>query len=127
MKRALVVLTLISREASANPAASAQAEALFNDGKQLMARHQAAEACEKFDSSQKLDPAITTLINAADCHEKNKRLATAWSLFLDAERQTRGETTSEKLHTLARSRAQKLEARVSKLTIHVDPATTKLA
>jgi hypothetical protein len=130
MKQSLLVTSLtilLVRAASANPAASAQAEVLFNDAKTLMGKKQFAEACEKFDSSQKLDPALTTLLNAADCHEKNKQLATAWGLFLDAERQTRGDKANDKLHALAQTRAKKLESRLSKLTIQVDPAAAKLA
>lgn len=122
-----VLLVAASAPALAKPSSSAQAEALFDDAKALMAQKKFAEACDKFDSSQKLDPAITTLINAADCREKNNQLATAWGLFLDVERQTRGDAGAKKLHDLAQTRAKKLEPRLSKLTIKIDPATAKLA
>lgn len=125
--KVLALVVLSSTVAMAKPGASAQAEALFDDAKKLMAKKQFAEACDKFDSSQKLDPAITTLVNAADCREKNKQLATAYGLFLDAERQTRGDASAKQLHALAQSRAKKLEGRLSKLTIAVDGATAKLA
>ncbi|MFT3699398.1 MAG: hypothetical protein QM831_39990 [Kofleriaceae bacterium] len=124
--KALAFVLLASVTASAKPAASAQAEALFDDAKKLMAKKQYAEACDKFDSSQKLDPAITTLVNAADCREKNKQIATAYGLFLDVERQTRDDAKAKQLHTLAQTRAKKLEGRLSKLTIDVDGATAKV-
>ena len=70
---------------------------------------------------QKLNPADTTLINLASCREKQGELATAWGLFLDAERQTRSasDANTRQLHDLAADRAHKLEPRVSKLAINV--------
>ena len=35
---------------------------------------------------------VATLLNHASCREKNEQLATAWGLFLEAERQTRAAT-----------------------------------
>src|SRR5688500_16529073 len=80
-----------------------------------------AEACAAFEQSQKLEPAITTLLNLAGCREKLGQLATAWGLFLDAERQTRSasDKATEQLHKVAGDRAAKLEPRVPKLTIGV--------
>jgi hypothetical protein len=101
--------------------AGAQAEVLFREGRNLMAAGKIAEACNAFEQSQKLDPTVSTLVNLAGCREKNGQLATAWGLFLDAERQTRSATDADgkKLHSVAADRAKKLEARVSKLTINV--------
>jgi len=101
--------------------AGAQAETLFRQGKDLMARGQIAEACAAFDASQKLDPTIATLLNQAACREKNEQLATAWGLFLEAERQTRTATDAptQQLHQVAATKAGKLEPRLSTLTITV--------
>ena len=59
--------------------------------------------------------------NLAGCREKNNQLASAWGLFLDAERQTRSatDTTTQQLHGIAQDRAQRLEPRLSTLTISV--------
>ncbi len=38
-------------------------------------------ACARFRDSDKLDPAVGTRFNLADCEERRGRLATAWSLF----------------------------------------------
>lgn len=38
-------------------------------------------ACARFRDSDKLDPAVGTRFNLADCEEKRGRVATAWSLF----------------------------------------------
>jgi hypothetical protein len=111
--------------ASAQPA-GAQAETLFRQGRELLAAGKIAEACAAFDESQRLDPATTTLLNLAACREKNGQLATAWGLFLEAERQTRGSDNKAqlKLHEVAADRAKKLEPRVSKLSINVPQAST---
>jgi serine/threonine-protein kinase len=122
MIRVAIVLAfaLLSLPAQAQPA-GAQAEVLFREGRELMTAGKYAEACAAFEQSQKLEPAITTLLNLAGCREKAGQLATAWGLFLDAERQTRAasDNATKKLNDVAKSRAQKIEPRVSKLTINV--------
>lgn len=108
--------------AQAQPA-GAQAEVLFRQGKALMAGGKIAEACAAFDMSQKLDPTVTTLLNQANCREKNGQLATAWGLFLEAARQTSVATDamSQRMHVAAADRAAKLESRLSTLRIDVPP------
>lgn len=117
-----VVIALVTSIATsqAQPA-GAQAEALFREGRDLMDKGKLDEACAAFEQSQKLEPAITTLLNLAGCREDNHQIASAWGLFLEAERQTRSasDATSQQLHESARDHAKKLEPRVSKLTISV--------
>jgi len=117
---ALVIVLATARSAGAQ-SAKAEAEILFRQGKDLMKQGKTAEACDAFRESQKLDPTISTLLNEANCREKNGQLATAWGLFLEAERQTRGATDGEtkNYHQVALERSNKLERRVSKLTISV--------
>lgn len=104
--------------------AGAQAEVLFRRGRDLMSAGNTAEACAAFEASQKLEAATTTLLNLAACREKNGQLATAWGLFLDAERQTRAATddVGRQLHQVAGDHARKLEPKLSRLTIHVPDA-----
>lgn len=106
--------------AHAQPA-GAQAEVLFRQGITLKDEGKFGEACAAFDASAKLEPAITTLLNRADCREQNGQLATAWGLFLDAERQTRAATDppTQQLHLVAIEHAAKLEPRLSRLTVKV--------
>ena len=122
MRRWLTIAAtvIVAHVAHADPSA-AKAEALFRQGRELMTAGKFAEACAAFDTSQKLDPATTTLFNQADCREKNGQLATAWGLFVDAERKTRSATddVGAKLHKVAADRAGKLEGRLSKLTVKV--------
>lgn len=98
---------------------SAQAEQMFRDGKRLMQEQKYAEACAAFEASQKLDPLPTTLLNLADCREKNGQYASAWGLFLEAERQTRGDSSQRAFAKTAKERAAKLEPRLSYLIINV--------
>ncbi|HEX3475783.1 MAG TPA: hypothetical protein VHT91_12205 [Kofleriaceae bacterium] len=121
MKRAIaVVFVLWSSVALAQPV-GAQAELLCRQGRDLLAAGQVAEACSAFEDSQRLQPAVTTLLQLAGCRERLGQLATAWGMFLDVARQTRSAAgaTSQQLHDVARVRAQNLEPRVSRLTINV--------
>ena len=121
-----VWFVLGARLAGAQPA-GAQAEVLFREGKDLLAKGKIAEACAAFDASQKLDPTVATILNQANCREKNEQLATAWGLFLVAERESRAATDepTKQLHQIAVDHAAKIEPRLSTLTISV-PDETKI-
>ncbi len=82
---AVATLLLAPARASAESAADqAKAEALFGEGRRLLAASRFAEACPKFVESQRLDPAIGTQLNLGDCYEKTGRTASAWAVFRDA-------------------------------------------
>lgn len=110
---AAVLLAVGSGRASAQ---SAEAEVLFRDGKKLMAKGQYAEACLAFEGSFKKDPVATTLLNLADCREKNGQLASAWGHFVEAARLARGQGAIEKS---AQDRADALEPKLSYLVVAV--------
>ena len=116
----VLVVALAARVATAQPS-GAQAESLFRQGRELLAAGKVAEACAAFEESQKLDPVVTTLLNLASCRERNGQVATAWGLFLEAERQTRSSSddATKKLHDVAQGHARRLEPRISKLTINI--------
>jgi hypothetical protein len=125
MRRLALALALLSSPGALAQPAGAQAETLFRQGRDLMTAGKTAEACTAFQESEKLEPAVTTLLNLAGCREKLGQLATAWGLFLDAERQTRSATSASdrQLHDIANKRAATLEPRVSKLEIDVSDAS----
>jgi hypothetical protein len=123
---ATAILAASSSIASAQ-SASAQAEALFREGRELMTAGKTADACNAFAESEKLEPVTTTLLNLASCREKLGQVATAWGLFVDAARQTRTakDAATQRMHTVATDHAAKLESRISKLTINV-PQTSQI-
>src|SRR5215207_2480988 len=108
--RIYMMIAVVLSSAGVADADVAKAEALFRQGRELMAAGKLGEACAAFDASQRLEAATTTLFNQADCREKNGQLATAWGLFVEAERKTRGarDATGVKLHKVAADRAAKL-------------------
>lgn len=119
MRRILVSLA-VARVAAADPT-TAQSDALFHQGRQLLEAGRIAEACAAFDASEKLQPDVATVLNQANCHEKNGQLATAWGLFFDAERQLRGIAGDDaaKRRQVALARVAALEPRLSSLAVVV--------
>ncbi len=115
----LVLIAVTVGAPGARAQNSAQADSLFKDGKRLMGEKSYAEACDAFEASYKLDPAVTTLVNHADCREKNAQYASAWGLFLEVDRQTRTDKQQAALNKTAKTRAAALEPRLSYLIINV--------
>ena len=100
-------------------AQSAEAETLFRDGKRLMKAGQIAEACEKFEASNRLEPTVGTELNLADCREQNGQLASAWAMFVKAAAAAKHSDTDGKREAEARRRAAALEPKLVYLTIAV--------
>lgn len=111
----LLAATLASPHVHADAAA---AEALFREGKKLMAAGDTAAACDKFAESQRLDASSGTLLNLADCHVKQGKTASAWAEFLAAARLARGKGESGRADE-AQKRASALEGALSSLSIKV--------
>lgn len=101
-----------------NSADVAAAEALFQEARRLTAEGRYAEACPKFEESNRLDPALGTLLYLADCYEEMGRTASAWATFELAASEGR-KANQAKREVMARERAKALEARLSKLSIVV--------
>lgn len=99
-----------------NEGGAAAAESLFQEARRLMDAKRYGDACPKFAASQKLSPAIGTLLNLADCYEKNNQLASAWARFHEAIALAQRLNRTNREQT-ARERADKLEPRLIRLTI----------
>ena len=81
-----------------------------------MAEGHYADACPKFEASQKLDPGLGTLLNLADCYEKIGKTASAWAQYREAIPLARAAGSNER-EDLATERSKALESRLSTLTI----------
>jgi hypothetical protein len=116
---AAIALCLLAASGHAQTDAAA-AETLFQEGRALMKKKDYAEACPKFASSQRLDPGLGTLLNLADCYEKNGQTASAWARFTEAANDA-ARSGDRKREKVARERAEKLAETLTKLTIAVPP------
>ena len=113
-----VTAVLVAHSAWAQPktGSSAAAEALFKQGRELMTAGKHAAACPKFEASQQLEPGLGTLLNLAECYEKTGRTASAWAEYRKAIPLARVAGAKAR-QDLATERAQRLEERLSTLTI----------
>jgi hypothetical protein len=107
-----------ARGQSAGDEASAQK--LFDEGRTLMASGRLAEACAKFSASEQLAPSGGTLLNLADCYEKNSQFASAWAMFQEVQSRAHraGRADVEKM---ASDRVKEIDPKLSFLTIIVPP------
>jgi hypothetical protein len=104
--------------ARAEPTAEARAaaQALFDQGKDLDKRGKYAEACPKFEESQRLDPRIATEFKLGDCFEHLGKTASAWASFVDVVSMTKAAGQSDR-EQVARDRVAALEKKLSKLVL----------
>ncbi|HUQ07412.1 MAG TPA: hypothetical protein VM261_33195 [Kofleriaceae bacterium] len=95
-----------------------RADQLFQEGRALIEAGKFADACPKFEESQRLDPGLGTLLNLAACYEQVGKLASALTAFRSAEEQARAAgPTEKKREQTAAERARAIESRVPRLTI----------
>ena len=93
----------------------AEAEAMFDQGNQLMAAGALAKACAAFAASNNLDPRAGTLIRLGECREANHQLASAWTAYSDALARVKDPRKRE----IANARLAALVPHLSHLTIVV--------
>jgi hypothetical protein len=89
-----------------------RADALFNEGQQLISAGQLVAACAKLEESQRLDPKLGRLLNVAYCHEQLGRTATAWAEYNQAAAVAQQTKQSERV-AFAHGRAAELASKLS--------------
>lgn len=104
----------------------AAAEALFDEALELMKDKRYAEACPKLEESQRIDAGIGTLLYLAECYEKTGRTASAWATFREAASAASAAGQADRARQ-GKSRADRLEEQLSKLTIMVAPENKTLS
>jgi hypothetical protein len=108
-----------------SPQEIAAAEALFQEGKRLMAAGSYGQACPKLAESQRLDPGGGTLVTLALCHEAEGRTASAWAEFGEALTLALKDGRVDRA-TVAREHGERLEPKLSRLTIKVSPSVSEV-
>ncbi|HXK17529.1 MAG TPA: hypothetical protein VNG33_06995 [Polyangiaceae bacterium] len=106
--------SLYASVASAQSRDPAAAEALFREGRSLSDAGDIAGACAKFRESDRLDPAVGTTFNIADCEERLGHVATAWTLFDEVAQRL---PAADKRRAVSQKRAAALEPRLPKLSV----------
>lgn len=99
---------------STDAARSAAAEALFESGHEAMTAGDYDTACSRFAESNRLDPAVGSLLNLAACEEKRGRFATSWQLF---KRVMNDLPPGDDRYPIAQRRASALRPRVPHVTL----------
>jgi hypothetical protein len=104
--------------AQVSAADKAAAQVLFDDAKRLFLAKKFADACPRFEKSQRLDPGIGTLLYLADCYEGMGLVASAWVTFREAAGAAKLAGQGER-EQVARGRAAILEPKLYRLLLKV--------
>ncbi len=117
---AILVRSLVpSSDAWARDAvSSAAAQALFDEGRKLVATQNYAAACPKFAESQTLDPGAGTQLHLGNCYEKLGKTASAWATYIDASSAAKAQGRADWAET-AKQRASALEPKLARVTVVV--------
>jgi hypothetical protein len=102
------------------PQAATTAEALFRDGRRLMAEGRYAEACPKFVAAGKLEATTGTALNKGECFERLGKLASAWAGFDEARTLAKRSGEGARADEAARRMAL-LEPRLSTVLLQAPP------
>jgi hypothetical protein len=97
---------------------AATAEVLFREGRKLSDAGDVQGACAKFRESRRLDPAVGTTFNIADCEERLGNLTEAWSSFQEVVQLL---PATDKRRPIAVERAAALEKRLPRLKVRLEP------
>jgi serine/threonine-protein kinase len=101
-------------------AQAARAEALFAEGRKLMAAKDYEHACPRFAESQALDPAPGTMLNLASCYERAGKTASAWGAYKAAQELAQNARQKQRAAAAA-TKAAELEPKVGHITVWIAP------
>ena len=82
-------------------------------------------ACPKLEESERLDPAVGTLLYLGECYERVGKTASAWATFREAA-SLAGTSNQADRARVASGRAQELEPKLSRLTVELAPDVSKI-
>lgn len=90
---------------------AALAERLFIEGRRLVDAGEVEKACDKFSESLRLDAALGTLLNVAECETRLGRTASAWAHFREL-RERAGRAGQKDRESYARDKLAELEPKL---------------
>ena len=102
----------------------AAAEALFDQGVRLMRQNSFSDACPKLEESERIDPAVGTLLYLGECYERIGKTASAWATFREAASLANHSGQTDRAR-IAAGRAQELEGKLSRLSIDLAPGVAR--
>lgn len=111
--------------AQTNASDKAAAEALFDHGVRLMKQGSFPEACPKLEESERIDPAVGTLLYLGECYERVGKTASAWATFREAASLASTSNQADRARVAA-GRAQELEPKLSRLSVELSPEVAKI-
>jgi hypothetical protein len=122
-------LTCAARLAPAQQPAPAQpsdqdkalAATLFDQGRALVAQDKVPEACRKLEESRRLDPLPGTVLNLAECHQREGRTASAMVEFREARALAERDKRYDRV-AYADEHLRAIEPKLSMLVVVVPPA-----
>jgi tetratricopeptide (TPR) repeat protein len=117
MKLAITLVSLLLLAGVAGADNKSKADALFKQGKKLMAEKRYAEACDSFEQSFKLDPVVGAQLNVAKCYEEWGKLGRAFTAYQEAEKLAR--ETKDRRAGQIKDLVENLDAQVPRLTIRL--------
>jgi serine/threonine-protein kinase len=89
---------------------------LFDEGLELLKKEQTKEACSRLEASQRIDPAVGTLLYLGECFQKLQRTASAWASFREAASMARAQGQASRAEAGER-RARELEPRLGRVIL----------
>jgi len=98
---------------------SSEADRLFREGRVLLKAKQTKEACELFERSLALDPALGTILNLAYCYEMEGKTASARAMYQRGVERAR-EAGDDRRARFAQDRLAHVEARISAIEIQYE-------
>jgi hypothetical protein len=101
------------------------AQKLFEEGLALMKAGKYAEACPRFQESQKLDPGMGTKFRLAECYEAAGWVGSAWQMFGDVAEDAKKAGRADR-EAQARQRVTAIQARVPWMTLVIPAAVAGL-
>jgi hypothetical protein len=111
---AATLLVVVSPRSAAAQRDPAGGEWLFREGRALMKKGDFLGACAKLEESLRMDPAVGTLMNLAECEERLGRTASAWQRWGAAADQL---PSQDRRRDTALERARMLEKSLARLAV----------